>query len=170
MKKGHTTTRVASPLIMMKILARKNPYWKIPVGKQAICNRTRPGRAAIQFLFNPFGRGRKLGLDAFLESLERFGLDHIGGGLRFEGNFFLGERIDTLAGLGGGLLDKGQLKETRNLENAGALLAELFLDEAVERVEECDNFLAALAGGIRNALHNARLGQRFGHEKKPLGI
>lgn len=108
----------------------------------------------------------KLGLDAFLERLESLGLDHVGSGLRLEGDFFLGERIDTLASLGGGLLDKGQLEETRNLEHAGALLAKLFLDEGVKGFEERNNFLAALAGGIRNALHNTRLGQRFGHGKK----
>jgi len=140
------------------------------MGKQAGSKRNSPERAANQFLLNPLARGRKLGLDAFLESLERFGLDHIGSWLCLEGYFFLGERIDTLAGLGCGLLHKGQLEETGNLEYAGALLAELFLDEAVQGVEECDNFLAALAGGIRNALHNARFGQRFGHEKNLLGF
>lgn len=156
---------------MAKIPVRKNPDRKIPLGKRTNPSWTNSQRVRIPIPVPQFDKGpESLGLDAFLERLESLGLDHIGSRLRFEGDFFLGERIDTLASLGGGLLDKGQLEETRNLEYAWALLAKLFLDEGVEGVEERDDFLAALAGGIRNALHNARLGQRFGHGKKPLRI
>src|SRR5215217_1829420 len=54
---------------------------------------------------------RRRFLQSVLGGLDRAGLEHLASRLRLEGHRLLGERVDPLALLGGGLLDDDELRE-----------------------------------------------------------
>lgn len=98
-------------------------------------------------------------LDEILEALQGANLDHAAGRLGLEGGFLTGEGVDTLASLGGRLVDDGQLEQAGNREGFRAVLLEVLLDQRVEAVEHSSNLLAGQFGALSNAAVDFALGR-----------
>ena len=101
-------------------------------------------------------------LDEFFEVLQRANLDDVAGGLGFEDHFFLGEGVDTLASLGGGLVDEGDLEQAGEHENAGAFFAQVELDRFAQRFEDASDLLARELGFVGQGFENFGLGCGLG--------
>src|SRR2546423_12355809 len=92
-----------------------------------------------------------------LESLEGAHLDDLAGGLGLEHDLFLGERINSLACLGGRLLDDHDLHQSGHSEDASALLADGIADFLRERIEDGLHLLARKLGGVGDVVDDFTL-------------
>src|SRR6188768_983641 len=103
-------------------------------------------------------------LQSVLGGLHRAGLQHLAGGLRLEGHRLLGERVDPLALLGGGLLDDDELGKAR--QNKQAVLLQLLVTDGRQRHEDAGDVLARqlVLVSVSDSLDDLRLRQNLRHE------
>src|SRR5688572_15076956 len=87
-----------------------------------------------------------------LEALQGRDANLLRGRLRLERHLFLGEGIDALTRLRGGLLDDFHFQESRQREQTVA--TEALLDDPVERLEHCGDLLTGQPGVLADLIHD----------------
>src|SRR5262249_7402037 len=100
--------------------------------------------------------------DRVLDRLDRARPDDLPGRLGLEHHLFLGEGVDALARLGGGLLDDDEFRKAGNDEDAGLL--QLLVADGCERLHDAlDVPLGELGMGFTDLLDQLRLRQIVRH-------
>src|SRR6266849_4194650 len=96
-------------------------------------------------------------LDHLLETLEGLGLDDVARRLGFENRRLLGEGVDAFARRHGFLVNTLDLQQPGNGEHSGTLLAQVFLDNRDEGVEDGGDLLTRQASRLCEMLECVRL-------------
>ena len=94
-----------------------------------------------------------------LELLERTNLDDRGRRLGLEHDFFLRERADAFACLGGWLANGGDLEQTGENELADGVLLDVTFDDVGQAVENSSHLLAAEFGVRCDLVQDLGLGE-----------